>query len=129
MHGGSVTVAHAACNFARALQARLDRILQRFVDAARGAQQFFDAELALAEQIACRTRARGDRRQQVRTRVAVLLLLRELIGNPFNESVLRLEAGTGHHLCDLPGIEKTAKFSSLWPAVQASAQAEMRVKA
>jgi hypothetical protein len=46
------------------------------------------------------------------------LLLRELIRNPFDESEFGLEAATGHHLSDLPGIEKTANFSSVWPAVQ-----------
>ncbi|MEI9948173.1 MAG: hypothetical protein WDO74_04150 [Pseudomonadota bacterium] len=36
--------------------------------------------------------------------------MRELIRNPFHESEFGLEAGTGHHPSDLPGIEENGQL-------------------
>jgi len=110
MNRGYVTIAHATSDLTGPLQAHLDRIIELFLDASRRAQQLFGAQFSLAEQIASRARARGDRREQVRAGGAFLLLLRQLIRDAFHESELGLEATTSHHLIDLPAIEKTANF-------------------
>jgi hypothetical protein len=119
VHRSRVSIAHAPSDLSRALQAGLDRLVEFFLDAACCAQELVDTQFALAQEIAGRTRTRSDRCQQVRARRAFLLLLRKCIRNPFYEGEFGLEAATGDHPSDLPGIEKTANFSSIWPAVPA----------
>jgi len=116
--GGCVAITHAPRDFAGSLQAGLERVLELLLDTASRAKQLFDSKLALAEQIRGRARTSRDCRQQMRARRALLLLLRELISDPFDESEFGFEAGTGHHRTDLPGAEKMANFSSIWPTVQ-----------
>jgi len=116
VHGRSIALAHASGDLASALQRGLDRVLELFLERATEAQELIDPELALAQEITRRPRTRGERGEQMRTRRAFLLLLRELVRDPFHEREFGFEAGTGHHLCDLPAIVKTANFSRIWPA-------------
>ncbi len=126
VHGGGITVAHPPRDLARALHAGLDRIVELLLDATGGTQQLFRTVLALAQQIASRTRPSRDRRQQVRAGDALFLLLRELLRDSFHEGEFGLEAGTGHHLCHLPEASKTANFSRVWPRGPSPARQRMK---